>query len=787
MEDVLGKSDGTSLLAHIEDCLGVFAELRETLPTLHSVARLENFWELLFFTIYLHDWGKSHVEFQKALYEKENVWNYQRHEIFSVPFVDKLNLPETDRLLIKRAILGHHKSFDQLIQKHRTPEELEIELDCIYAGKNHKFHPEDFVKNLRCSLNYTYLKMMVEKATAYQQRFISVEKEMLTETVTFEEMPHPVPTIARPTRASQWTTQDAAYWQNLLLIGATKICDHYGSAQIKKIYQFAVLDFDFLETLRQKLIKKGNDFYAHQKAASVVNGNAILIAPTGSGKTESAIGWLRAQISIFQGRAFYILPYTASINAMHRRLINDFSGNETPATDLIGIQHGKLTHYLSDFYNNITDAELEGRISHERLKNMRDIYKKIVQPLKITTPFQILKFCYGVKGFEMGFASLAGAKLIFDEIHAYDVTTFAQILVSLKYFVEHFQCSVFIMTATLPSFMLKALQEALNVSEPIWAEKQLLHDFTRHTVKVLEGQIFDYVESICENFRQGKRIIVVCNTVRHAQKIYDDLQERLNLDSQSITLLHSRFTATDRSAKEAGAFRAQNRILIGTQAIEVSLDIDYDVMFTEPAPLDALLQRFGRVNRRREKGICPVYVCTVGGEFDHLIYPKDVVKRTLEILSQVQTIHEEKLQEMLDYVYPDWETDQKTEFENTKTNFLAALENLQPYADHKENEEEFYDKFDGIQVLPAPLFQQYQSAILNFDFLEADKMLVTIHRGMYFKLKKTEQIENRVLLTETPSGKIIKKYVMLAKCQYNSEVGMTDEVFKLDDFVEQCL
>ena len=70
-------------------------------------------------------------------------------------------------------------------------------------------------------------------------------------------------------------------------------------------------------------------------------------------------------------------------------------------------------------------------------------------------------------------------------------------------------------------------------------------------------------------------------------------------------------------------------LLVGTQAVEVSLDIDFDCLFSEPAPIDALIQRFGRINRKGRKGICDVCICKEGGENDPFIYSRDKVERTL--------------------------------------------------------------------------------------------------------------------------------------------------------------
>lgn len=80
------KSDGTTLQEHINDCLKVFAALKNAIPMLTNVTGLANVWDLLFVAIYIHDFGKCHVEFQNLLKKKRNCWNNQRHELYSIPF-----------------------------------------------------------------------------------------------------------------------------------------------------------------------------------------------------------------------------------------------------------------------------------------------------------------------------------------------------------------------------------------------------------------------------------------------------------------------------------------------------------------------------------------------------------------------------------------------------------------------------------------------------------------------------------------------------------------------------
>ncbi|MFQ5753275.1 MAG: CRISPR-associated helicase Cas3', partial [bacterium] len=683
MQEVLAKSDGTTLLEHIEDCLDVLSELRETLPLLPTVTNLNNFWELLFYSVYLHDWGKTHLEFQKVLSDEPNFWNHQRHEIYSVPFVDKLALTEEENLLIKRAILGHHKDFANLVKRYKSNEELELEYLSKWKRKksyHNSSHPEEYVQNLRFNLNYGYLKLLIKRLEKTHGKFTKREKNPLSKSVDFQRQAHPLISIAKKALDIEFLPEEKTYWQNMILGAATKICDHYGSALIKHIHKIQSKDFEFLNEFQRRLNKSGEDFYQHQKRCFQTTGNCILIAPTGAGKTESAMGWLKKQLENAQGRAFYILPYTASINAMHARLTKAFASDGAKAeNDKVGIQHGKLTQYLATLFEEATFTKVKNIEKNQKIKKLRDFHRKMVFPLKVITPFQILKYCYGVKGYEMGLTELVGAKLIFDEIHAYDQITFAQILVTLKYLIRYLHGLVMIMTATLPSFMLTELRKTLNIDEPIRAEKCLLENFDRHRVLLNDGDIFDQINAISERIRKEQRIMIVCNTVQNAQKMHERIRHLHLLDSTQIILLHGRFNFKDRVQKEKMALNVNTKVLVGTQAIEVSLDADFDVLFSEPAPLDALLQRFGRVNRKRAKGIVEVNICHVGGEHDHYIYPQNIVGRTLELLNRLDIVKESELQNYLDFVYPDWEEKQRSEFENTRIGFEQALRSLQPY------------------------------------------------------------------------------------------------------------
>ncbi|MBP8945864.1 MAG: CRISPR-associated endonuclease Cas3'', partial [Paludibacteraceae bacterium] len=112
--EILAKSEPpVSLKQHIEECLIVYESLKNAFKRL-PVSNSEHFWEIVRFGIIFHDLGKSHAEFQKMLIGKPDEWYRQRHELFSVPFIDLLDLEDKDKWLLKMIVAGHHKDFKSL-------------------------------------------------------------------------------------------------------------------------------------------------------------------------------------------------------------------------------------------------------------------------------------------------------------------------------------------------------------------------------------------------------------------------------------------------------------------------------------------------------------------------------------------------------------------------------------------------------------------------------------------------------------------------------------------------
>jgi CRISPR-associated endonuclease/helicase Cas3 len=759
--ELLAKSEPqVTLLGHITDCLLIRELLVRQFPNTPKLfSTTKDFWELLRIAIIFHDLGKSHSEFQKILRGiKANDWNSQRHELFSLPFLEAYEMEESSKYLLRMVVAAHHKDLDKLNHNYiNSSYFLEDEED---DGSKY-----DFEEEFREKVNVKKIKNLLQ--TEFQ---ITLPNPIL-----YHPGKYVSPYILKTNNPKQ-----SDYWDLLLLFGALKHCDHLGSAQVTQLEQIYDEDFVAYDHLKERLLSKGNDFYQHQKQCGVTLGNVILTAPTGSGKTESAMLWLRTQMKEYgHGRVFYLLPFTASINAMFERLEDKEIGF---GEGKVGVVHGKLNDYLFDYFE---DYQYSDSKKKEEIKTLREKFKTLQVPIKVATPFQVLKHLFGLKGFEQGVFEMSNGYFIFDEIHAYSPDIFAQILILLEYITQKLNGKVMIMTATLPPFLRTHLEKAIGNFTPIMADDILNKSFNRHRVEIRSGLLSENLSAIKLLLEKGNKVLVVCNTIKQAQVVYSSLSPYAKYN----VLLHGGFNGRDRNKHESTlkGFEILKRevnegiLLVGTQAIEVSLDIDYDIIFTEPAPLDALIQRFGRVNRKREKGIAPVIVFAERNETDKYIYPEPVVERTLKALRDIANdlngvIQEDQLEKYLKLVYPNWSAKDLKTFNLTIDFLRPSLEHLLPMLHSKHSEDAFYSKFDGIKVLPACFVNEFENFLGQFRFIEAERLKVQIRKGKFAQLmsERDDNLQKKSFVWEAGKKLITVNYWVLYK-EYNPTTGLDYE------------
>ena len=760
MIEILAKSEPQlTIEEHIEDCLKIHGFLKVQFADIVKIPNIpKEFWDYVRICMIFHDLGKSHKEFQNLLRGELHKWKSQRHELFSLPFFNAYYGIEdkTIKHLMALAIAGHHKDFEKLFSRYingfyqdESPSDgLELDLgtaESVTFASEFKKVDSNAIKTL-----------LREKYSIDLNRKITVENQLgIIPKYSYKGV----------------NIHNSNYLFLVLLFGAIKNCDHLGSARVQNITPVQLADFNFLIEYQNNLKIKSLDFYQHQKDCSQTLGNVILTAPTGSGKTESAFLWIRKHFEENQkGRIFYILPFTASINAMFERLSAVIEDGK------VGMLHGKLSAYLNNYFE---EHQYSHSTKKEAIDELKHKFKYVTTPIKICTPFQLLKHIFGLKGFEQGLFEWTNGYLIFDEIHAYDAKTFAQIKVLLEFATKYLNVKVIVMTATLPQFLRKEIELAIGVFTPINADQKLFYAFKRHQVVLKDGLLENNLDIIKADLKVGKKVLVVCNTVAQSQKIFAELKNDVN----KSVLLHGSFNGTDRNKHEQTLLLSEKsteigdvNLLVGTQAIEVSLDIDFDVIYTEPAPIDALLQRFGRVNRKRGKGISKCYVFKENNKSDFHIYDKEVITRTLEVFEKSENngiVDESILQSYIDFVYPYWTVEQEKDFKMVYETMTATLDLLIPLVHSKKTEDDFYKQFDGAKVLPQIFKSQFENYLRNFDFINAENLKVSIKKNRFGQWLSEDYLRKESFAFEkNKKGDLLKIDYFITNKVYDSDLGL---------------
>ncbi len=707
-----------SLIQHTENTLKVFKSIKNSYSDVPEICGVSKFWEHLFYSLFFHDFGKAATGFQDYLKGGPS-WKY-RHEILSASFIHTLNeIYDYETVqAIGLCVITHHKDINELMR-----------YDTFSRVNKESF----FEKLNELKSNYDLLIQYLSLIPQFSEKYLGYELDMPTR-ISFEELINPFEEVIYDYQDS---VEDNEYGQlqgiyGIFLKGFMNACDHLASGGHYKI----------LNARENKKLLDFKTYRTTQQIASKTKGSTFLIAPTGSGKTEASLLWADFnQNDIFSKRIFYMLPYTASINAMYERLCKLLGTKE-----LVGLSHGKASYFI---YKSLSED------NKNDVSKIQNLTKKIYRPYKILTPFQIIKYLFSVKGFEMGLSELTNSLIIIDEVHAYDARTTCLLLETCKFLKHNLNCDIFIMSATLPTFLKKLFSMELDINNIISLSNEELDSFTRHEVHVIDDYIENWCNEILEDILNNKRVLIVCNTVDKSQVIFNWFKEN---NIHNSALLHGKFIIRDREEIEKKLNNLD--LLVGTQAIEVSLDIDYDVLYTEPAPFDALIQRFGRVNRRgwSENIIKSVNIFTKGSSNDKYIYNQETVQKTIDHLKKVNLLKESKIQEILDDIYGDGysEKDQET-FDMVKNSFVKVTNWLVPFINNPNND--FYKLFNSIEVVPIKYREEYLEKIENNEYYEAMGYCLSISEGQYYKMKKLENIEE------------VDKHLFI-NVKYDSQLGL---------------
>jgi CRISPR-associated endonuclease/helicase Cas3 len=368
----------------------------------------------------------------------------------------------------------------------------------------------------------------------------------------------------------------------------------------------------------------------------------LVEAPMGEGKTEAAFYAHLELQRRFGHRGLYVaLPTKATGNAMFERTLEFLHSMNPDRTLDLQLLHGAAL--LNDTCQNLRLSSIHnpdgpGQIrAGEWFTNKK---RALLSEYGVGTVDQALLTILPVRHNFVRLWGLANRVVVFDEIHAYDAYT-STLLINLLRWLLALGSSVVLLSATLSPSIRRKLAEVVNCTLPEQEQeyprlsvfcpgateveqKHFEADSTRRrtvSLKKIGADLTGIKAAFDEHLAHGGLGMALVNTVQRAQDLFrlfpygeplrrDEARVGKRLpDGTEIYLFHGRFPADQRQKREDEVLsvfgkkdeRAGRKILIATQVAEQSLDLDFDLIITDLAPVDLILQRAGRLWRHARK------------------------------------------------------------------------------------------------------------------------------------------------------------------------------------------
>lgn len=357
----------------------------------------------------------------------------------------------------------------------------------------------------------------------------------------------------------------------------------------------------------------------------------IIEESTGSGKTEAALTLAHQMMADNLGHGLYFaLPTMATSNAMFDRIRkikdNFFEAESRPSIILAHSAHQLVDSYLDKA--NSRDSLSSMDESSEEVSNwLADNRKKaLLASLGVGTIDQALVAVLPRRHQSLRFFGIWRNILIVDEVHAYDPYV-NELLKSLIHDHARIGGSTVLLSATLPKVtrnsFIRAFCEGIGLSSPEGGSDQypLITHISPYTFeeqpiqpragtnREIHMDFFEdgekVITALCKRLESGQCACWICNTVKDALDTYRILKKYVK--NENIMLFHARFVLGNRLEREKEVIRhfgrdstkevRSGKILVATQVVEQSLDLDFDYLVSDLAPIDLMIQRAGRLHR----------------------------------------------------------------------------------------------------------------------------------------------------------------------------------------------
>ena len=705
------------------------------------------------FFIALHDIGKAYPNFQKKAIDKEPLeWQVSKEmELIKREKMFCVGLTSNNF----RHEIASEMVAENLLTENKLPKEIKKSIKKVY--RNHHLVVEEFTDG---KIKEEYSDCQPKKWDEIQLILFNRLKKEFNPCFDFN---------IKVGKQNEFTT---------LLLGFLIRCDWIASSIFDRT------NFDSIEEYKDYVLSTSNKYIktleiekiAHAEAKSIkevfpelqkfelrplqqkaeelkdIDFNCILIEDlTGGGKTETGF-YLAYQAMLRRKKQgiYFGLPTNATEETMNPRIqqaIESIFGESAPT-----VTHATGISWIKEALH-CEKAEIK-----ERMGSSKET--KLMFPFSTGTVDQMMKSVLKKKYALIPLTELATKVVIIDEMHAYDAYMRGILSVTLKWLKE-FHVPVVIMSATLPNLIKEEIHkvysnEPFNPSDAyplisFYNDTGLVEykveacEQRKYNVQLNEINLetISFEEHVCQStakmIRNGGNLCIICNTVSEAKKTFEQIKNDFpNIETHLFhgqTTLKDKHDMTELLVSKYGKDRSnrpQTSIVVATQIVEQSIDLDFDHMITELAPIDLLLQRFGRWHRHSDNGtirennksIVPIEVIAFSNLNKHIVY-KDfitVLQKTKQFLEENKCLLIPKQsRNMIEFVYNPKEY---TVSETTKLDTQQGIANWNTinepsekrYLPYKKSEivhnverSTRYSEFDytvDLCVLPLALFEQ---------------------------------------------------------------------------------
>ncbi len=778
----------------------------------YPLLKNEKFFTALAIALILHDFGKINYDFQKRVHSKKSDdWKeledflrplhevkVRDHEVLSSIWASILlddDIFEWKEWFskIRTAILLHHyneyyvgyQDLMEIVQGYL--EDINKYLEFILNNWN---YIEKFLNDLFNEIESRFSENFVRNALDVIGSCIKREKveELLRKIQDRDD------DISEFAEFYKIDNENPDY-DFIVFLGCLRRCDYSASGEVdleinKKLEEiYADLNEKIKEKIEAKSIWQEKLLKEVEPLKSIV-----LIAPTGSGKTEFALLWNTKN----RRKLIHTLPLRVALNDLFWRFKDDYFGN------LVDILHSTaFIEYLEEERKG-KKLDVERQLTASKL---------LSSPILLTTPDQVFLTSLNYYGSDKVVAVYPLSSIVIDEVQTYDPEMASIIIKTLK-IVQDLGGAVLVMTATLPPyfepFFFEEERRKYGISEEFKLNFEKINTKTikndvknynlkRHKIKIVDDWLVEYKKkeekekkekeenqySIKVNDKvlkeylkkyEDKNIFIVLNNVSKAIKVYELLKDKY----PNAYLLHSRLIEKekDRRIKEIREKLEKNErvIVVATQIIEASVDLDFDVMITEVSPIDSQVQRWGRIYRNRDcdyKGNESNILIFIGKSENgkikidrgtSAIYDRRVVEKTIEVLKEFEgnilSYDDEKAMicEVFNKVVEVVDPDMIKLIGNTATlkdiyvaEIKRNLEFLKYFTVEKKTQaQRLFRRIAGIQVVIPAVMKIYGD--------EIDKAFAEIVENPESNKKTWKEIENEIGVNKLELKKRLYQY-----------------------------